>query len=226
MKTTYYGHSCFAVELNGKTILFDPFISGNERAKHIDIALIKPDYILITHGHADHVSDVLRIAQQSGATLVSNFEVISWFAGQGYDKGHPMNHGGRWTFDFGTVQYVNAVHSSSMPDGSYGGNPGGFIITGGEDCIYVSGDTALTMDMKIFGEMNTIDTAFLCIGDNFTMGAVEAVTAAQWLRAGKVFGLHFDTFGYIEIDHAVTQDLFAQKSIPFILPEIGGEYDL
>ena len=143
MRITYYGHSCFMAEIKGKKLLFDPFITPNELAKDINIADIEPDYILLSHGHNDHVADAEAIAKSSGATIIANYEVAMWFAGKGITKYHPMNHGGKWDFDFGTVKVVNAVHSSSMPDGSYGGNPIGFVIISEEKNFYYSGDTAL-----------------------------------------------------------------------------------
>ena len=127
MKIRYLGQNGFLFDMNGKTILVDPFISGNPLAKGIDIDAIKPDYILITHGHQDHVLDVEQIAKANGSTIISNYEIVSYF-GQKEISGHPMNHGGQWKFDFGTVKYVNAVHSSVLPDGTYGGNSGGFVI--------------------------------------------------------------------------------------------------
>ncbi|MGV3657124.1 MAG: metal-dependent hydrolase, partial [Chitinophagaceae bacterium] len=143
MKFTYYGHSCFAVQLGGKNLLFDPFITPNELAKDIDTKKIKADYIFVSHGHSDHVADCVAIVKNTGATVVGAFEVTSWLAGQGVEKTHGMNTGGRWKFDFGTVKCVVAQHSSSMPDGSYGGNPMGFVITSGEKNFYYAGDTAL-----------------------------------------------------------------------------------
>src|SRR5690606_3931263 len=128
MEITYYGHSCFQVSAGGKTLLFDPFISGNELARSIDINTIKADYILITHAHGDHILAVTQIHKNTGATLISNYEVISWFEKTGIKNGIPMNLGGSVVLDFGTVKMVNAIHSSSFPDGSYGGNPGGFVI--------------------------------------------------------------------------------------------------
>src|SRR5690242_12721312 len=149
MKLTYYGQSCFAVEAGGKNLLFDPFITPNEMAKHINIANIKADYILLSHGHSDHSVDTVQLAKQNKATVVGAFEVAMWMNKQGVENYHPMNTGGKWTFDFGTVKCTNAVHSSNMPDGSYGGNPMGFIVTTAEKTFYYSGDTALTMDMQL-----------------------------------------------------------------------------
>src|SRR4030095_6395474 len=146
MKVTYYGHASFAVETHGKTLLFDPFISPNELARHIDVDAVRADYILISHGHMDHMADAERIAKRTGATIISNFELTVWFERQGVHKTHPLNHGGGCQFDFGRVKFVNAIHSSSLPDGSYGGNPGGFVVESQAGNFYYSGDTALTMD--------------------------------------------------------------------------------
>jgi len=169
MKVTYYGHSCFAVEVNRRTVLFDPFITPNELARSIDVNKVAADFILISHGHQDHLSDAAAIAKRTGATLISNFEIVTWFGKQGIQKAHPMNHGGAFAFDFGRVKFVNAVHSSTLPDGASGGNPGGFVVETSEGNFYYSGDTALTMDMKLIGESTRLKFAALCIGDNFTM---------------------------------------------------------
>src|SRR5215212_1333488 len=129
MKLTYYGQSCFAVEAGGKSLLFDPFITPNELAKHIDINEMRADYVLLSHGHRDHITDAVHIAKQNNATVIAAFEVAMWINKQGIQKYHPMNTGGKWQFEFGTVKCTNAVHSSAMPDGSYGANPMGFIVT-------------------------------------------------------------------------------------------------
>ncbi|MEO0413361.1 MAG: metal-dependent hydrolase [Verrucomicrobiota bacterium] len=222
MKITFYGHACFGVELDdGTQLLFDPFISPNEKAADIDVSQIKADFILLTHGHADHVADALEIAKQNDATIVSNFEIVTWFGGQGWEKGHPMNHGGSWNFDFGSVKYVNAVHTSSMPDGSYGGNPGGFVVSTSEGTFYHAGDTALTYDMKLIGEEFDLKFAMLPVGDNFTMGVNDAVRAADFIGCGDIIGMHFDTFGFIEIDHAAAKQAFESAGKELNLLEIG-----
>tara|TARA_Y100001933_G_scaffold142617_2_gene141495 strand:- start:2659 stop:3426 length:768 start_codon:yes stop_codon:yes gene_type:complete len=223
MKITYLGHACFHIEINGTHLIVDPFISGNELAKNVKINSLKADYILITHGHQDHVLDVEAIANNNPkATLVSNYEIIEWFGQKGL-KGHPLNHGGKVSFDFGTVKYVNAIHSSVLPDGSYGGNPGGFVITAGDKCIYIAGDTALTMDMKLIPDMgHRIDLAILPIGDNFTMGYEDAALAADFVKCDKVIGCHYDTFPPIEIDKERAQTYFSSKGKILLLPNIGG----
>jgi L-ascorbate metabolism protein UlaG (beta-lactamase superfamily) len=208
MKVTYYGHSCFSVAVSGKTLLFDPFITPNPLAKAIDVIKIKPDYILISHGHEDHMADAADIAKTTGALVISNFEVCMWLQKKGVARVHPMNHGGWAMFDFGPVKFVNAIHSSTMPDGSSGGNPGGFIVESGEGNFYYSGDTALTMDMKLIGEANRLKFAILCIGDNFTMGTDDAVRAADFIRCKEILGVHYDTFPPIKIDHAAAKEKF------------------
>jgi L-ascorbate metabolism protein UlaG (beta-lactamase superfamily) len=221
MDFTFYGHASFGLNISGKHLLFDPFISPNEKAAAIDVDSINADYILISHGHEDHVADVESIAKRTGAKLVSNFEIISWFGAKGIDNSHPMNHGGSWQFDFGSVKYVNAVHSSVLPDGSYGGNPGGFIVKGGDSCFYYAGDTALHMDMKLIGEYENLDFAVLPIGDNFTMGIDDALIASDFINCDKIIGIHYDTFGYIEIDKVEAKNKFEAKGKELILLDIG-----
>jgi L-ascorbate metabolism protein UlaG (beta-lactamase superfamily) len=226
MKLTYLGHACVLVDFGGKKLLFDPFISGNDLAKHIDIDAIEADYILITHGHQDHILDVEQIARNTGAKIVSNFEIVSYFGNRGID-GHPMNHGGTWSFDFGKVIYVNAIHSSSFPDGSYAGNPGGFVVWNDTGCFYFAGDTALTMDMKLIPlTCPKLDFCILPIGDNFTMGTDEALLASDFLECNRVVACHYDTFGYIVIDKAAVKKAFSDNRKELILIDIGQEHAL
>lgn len=220
MQVTYYGHSSFMVEVGAHKLLFDPFITPNELAADIAISTINPDYILLSHGHADHVADAAAIQQQSGATIIANFEVATWYNNQGITLTHPMNHGGQHAFPFGTVKYVNAVHSSSMPDGSYGGQPGGFIVSTEEGAFYYAGDTALTMDMQLFGR-TALSFAFLPIGDNFTMGVDDAVTAAGMLKCNRIIGMHYDTFPPITIDHDEARRKFRNAEAELMLLSIG-----
>lgn len=221
MKVTWYGHSCFAVEMEGVHLLFDPFITPNPKASDIDVDAIPADYVLISHGHEDHLADAESILKRTGATLISNFEIVSWFGNKGIDKAHPLNHGGGADFGPLRVEYVNAVHSSALPDGSNGGNPGGFVVLGGGRSFYYSGDTALTYDMKIIGELGGVDWAAMCIGDNFTMGYRGALMAAGWVKADRVLGLHYDTFPPIEIDKDVATAHFAENGKGLVLPAIG-----
>ncbi|EOZ99086.1 hypothetical protein A33Q_0794 [Indibacter alkaliphilus LW1] len=218
---TYYGHSAFLVKMGGKSIIFDPFISPNEKASEIDVSSLKADYVLISHGHEDHVADAEAIAKSSDAMLVSNYEVAVWFSEKGVKKFHPMNHGGSKKFDFGWVKYVTAIHSSTLPDGSSGGNPGGFVVKHEGGCFYYAGDTALTYDMKLIGEEFKVDFAFLPIGDNFTMGIADAIKAADFVGTDKIIGMHYDTFPYIEIDLEQAKKAAAKAGKELILLNIG-----
>lgn len=220
MELTYLGHGCIQIQVQQQTLLIDPFITPNPLAKNVDISSLQPDYILVTHGHEDHVADVETIAKSSGAKVISNFEIVSWYGAKGID-GHPMNHGGSWQFEFGTVKMVNAVHSSMLPDGSYGGNPAGFVIKTDEGTVYVAGDTALHMDMKLIPEFFKLDLAILPIGDNFTMGVDEAIVASEFLKADRVMGMHYDTFPYIEIDKENAKQKFQNSGRELLLLEIG-----
>ena len=220
MQVTYLGHSTFLVETMGKKILFDPFITPNGLAKNIKIEDLKVDFVLISHGHMDHVADAEAIARQSDATVIANYEIYEWF-GKKDIKGYPLNHGGKASFDFGTVKCVNAIHSSVLPDGTYGGNPVGFVIWNEEGCFYFAGDTALTMDMKLIPMLcPKLDFAILPVGDNFTMGIEEAVIAADFIECDRIIGCHFDTFGFIKIDHQAAKDAFSAKNKELVLLEI------
>ncbi|MFT5246260.1 MAG: L-ascorbate metabolism protein UlaG (beta-lactamase superfamily) [Litorivivens sp.] len=226
MKIQFYGHSCFGIQVGDKHLLIDPFITGNPLASNVDVDTIPADYILITHGHVDHVLDAEIIAKRTGAMIISNFEIVSWYEGKGITNVHPLNHGGQKSFEFGSVKYVNAIHSSVLPDGTYGGNPGGFVIRGKEKTIYLAGDTALTLDMKLLGDYESIDLAILPIGDNFTMGVADAIICADFIDCKRVIGMHFDTFPPIEINHREAIDAFVESGKELILMEIGGTLDI
>ncbi len=227
MKITYLGHAALQLEIAGKYIVVDPFISGNPLASGIDIATLKADYILLTHGHQDHILDVEQIAKTNPNTLVvSNYEIVSWLGEKGLN-GHPLNHGGKKVFDFGTVKYVTAIHSSVLPDGTYGGNPGGFVIWNADKCIYIAGDTALTLDMKLIPDTcPALDLAVLPIGDNFTMGYEDAVIAADFVQCEKVLGCHYDTFPPIVLDKSAARQHFEAKGKELLLLEIGESISL
>lgn len=222
MKFTYLGHSCFSVEIAGKNLLFDPFIRANELAKHIDIESIKADFIFLSHGHFDHVADALEIAKRCDATIVAPYEVSTWYANNGVNKTHPMNHGGKWHFDFGTVKMVHAVHSSVLPDGTYGGNAAGFVIESAEGNFYYAGDTALTMDMKLIPmSCKKLDFAIFPIGDNFTMGVEDSILAAEFCEVDKILAVHYDTFGYIKVDHQKAIEAYKAKGKELLFVGIG-----
>lgn len=226
MKLSFYGHSCFQVTIGGKKILFDPFITYNELAKDIDVNQVETDYIFLSHGHVDHISDTVSIAQRTGCKVVTNWEIHEWLNKQGVSNTHPMNTGGKWTFDFGTVKCTVAQHSSGLPDGSYGGSPMGFLFSSGEGNFYYSGDTALTLDMQLIPAWSKPDFAVLPIGDNFTMDVADAVRAADFVQCSTVVGVHYNTFGFIKINEAEARATFAAAGKQLLLPAIGETIDI
>ena len=181
---------------------------------------------MISHGHEDHIADAVQIAKRTGAKVVSNWEIINWISSNGITNTHPMNIGGHWFFDFGKLKCVNAVHSSSLPDGTYGGSPMGFLVETDEGNFYYSGDTALTYDMKLIGDYKTMDFALLPIGNNFTMGIDNAIIASNFIRCDKIIGLHYDTFGYIKIDHQEAKEKFSLAGKELFLMPIGDTLDI
>jgi L-ascorbate metabolism protein UlaG (beta-lactamase superfamily) len=226
MEITYYGQSCFLIKIGKHSVLFDPFISPNELAKDIDVDSIKADYILLSHGHQDHVHDAERIAKNSGSTIVSTFEIAGWYGEKGIEKTHPMNIGGKVTLPFGTVKMVTAVHSSSLPDGTYAGVASGFVVETEDKAFYFAGDTALTYDMKLIPEQFDLDFALLPIGDNFTMDIHDALIAADFVQVDKFIGMHYDTFPYIAIDHEEVKEVAQMAGKELILMEIGQTINL
>lgn len=221
MQFTFYGHACFMVEIAGKKLLFDPFISGNEQAKDIDIDTIEADYILLSHGHADHTADLMTIAKRTGAKVVAMAEVVGWVQAQGYDNVHGMNYGAT-DMEFGNVRMVPAAHSSSMADGSYGANPAGFVIKTEEGNFYYAGDTCLIMDMQLIPRYYAnVDFSIMPIGGNFTMNAEDAVIAAEFVQCSKVIGIHYDTWPPISIDKAKAVEAFRNAGRELLLPGIG-----
>jgi L-ascorbate metabolism protein UlaG (beta-lactamase superfamily) len=226
MKFTYYGHACFSVQVAGKALLFDPFITPNPFAKEIDVTTIEADFILLSHGHGDHVADVVAIAQRTDATVIAPYEVGSWFEQKGVKNVQAMNHGGAAKTAFGRVKLTAAIHSSSMPDGSYGGNPCGFVIESTDGNFYYSGDTALTMDMKLIADETQLQFAVLPIGDFFTMGIDDALRAAAFVGATKIVGVHYDTFPPIKLDRDAALAASEAAGKTLFLPAIGETIDL
>ena len=221
MKITFLGHAALRIETGTHELLVDPYITGNPLAKDkISLDSLHPDFILLTHAHQDHVLDAEALARRSGATLISNFEIVSHYQAKGL-AGHPMNHGGAREFEFGWLKYVNAVHTSSFADGTYGGQPGGFLLRAGGKQLYIAGDTALHMDMKLLPGYGAIDLAILPIGDNFTMGYEDAVLASDFVGCPRVMGVHYDTFGYIVIDKEKARTAFEKAGKTLLLPGIG-----
>lgn len=214
------------VKTGGKNILFDPFITPNPLAQEIEVAEIKPDVILVTHAHGDHIADLISIAQQSKAVVVSSYEIAEWVNQQGYENTIPMNIGG--TVDLGAfkAKMVNAVHSSTFPDGRAGGNPAGFVVYNDEDCFYYAGDTALHMDMQLIAADFKLGFAFLPIGDHFTMGVDDAVRAAEFIRCDEVIGMHYNTFPPIEINKDMAIAAFEANGLNLNLMNINQSMEI
>lgn len=219
MQFTYYGHACFMVETAGKKLLFDPFINGNPLMTGFDINTIQADYILVSHAHGDHIGDLMAIAQNTGAKVIAIAEIADWVQKNGYQNVHSMNYG-PVQLDFGKVRMVPAMHSSSFPDGTYGGNPAGFIVTTEDGSFYYSGDTCLTMDMKLIPDYAGLYAAILPIGGNYTMDVEDALMASNFIQCDKVVGVHFDTWPPISIDRERAERLFEAAGKELVLPPL------
>lgn len=195
---TWHGHATLSLNIDGSHVVVDPFFTDNPAAK-ISVDNVAADAILITHGHYDHVTDVVALAQRTGAKVIANLEVASWLNRQGYGNTHAQQMGGGYNHEFGRVKMTPAFHGSMLPDGSYGGMPAGFLITASGKNIYISGDTALYSDMSLIGDEG-LDVAILCIGDNFTMGPDDALRAVKFLRPKVVIPYHYNTWPPIAVD--------------------------
>lgn len=198
IKVTWYGHACFMIETGDARLLIDPFLTGNPTAP-VEANQLNPDFILVSHGHGDHVGDAVAIAKRCQATTISNFEIQNWLSAQGVEKAHPMHIGGGFDFPWGRVKLTIAHHGSALPDGTYGGNPCGFLLTIQGKKIYHACDTGLFYDMKLIGEEG-IDLAILPIGDNFTMGPDDALRAVKLIQPKRVIPIHYNTFDVIRQD--------------------------
>jgi L-ascorbate metabolism protein UlaG (beta-lactamase superfamily) len=224
-KLTWYGHSTFALDIDGSNILVDPFLKDNPFAP-VTADTVEADYILVTHGHGDHVGDTVEIAQRTGATVISNFEICNWLQAQGVSKLHPQHIGGGFHHPFGYLKLTIAHHGSSLPDGSYGGNPCGLLLDVNGKRIYMAGDTGLFYSMRLIGEEG-IDLAVLPIGDNFTMGPDDALRAVQLIEPRIVIPIHYDTFDVIKQDpHAWAARVREDTSTEPVVLSAGESYTL
>jgi len=198
IKITWYSHACFLIETDQARLLTDPFLTDNPLAAGTADE-VQTDYILVSHGHGDHLGDTISIANRTGATVISNYEIQSWLVNQGVENTHPQHIGGGFDYPWGRVKLTIAHHGSALPDGSYGGNPCGFLFYIEGKKIYHACDTGLFYDMKLIGEEG-IDLAILPIGDNFTMGPEDALRAVKLIEPARVVPIHYDTFDVIEQD--------------------------
>ncbi len=196
---TWYGHAALGLTLDGYHLLVDPFFSGNPAAA-VTANDVQADYILVTHGHGDHVGDAVAIAKRTGATVISNAEISGWFQKQGL-QAHAQHLGGGYTHPFGYLKLTLALHGSALPDGSNGGNPCGFLLTTQGKKIYLAGDTGLFGDMRLIGEEG-VELAVVPIGDNYTMGPDDALRAVKLLQPRHVIPIHYSTWGLIAQDPA------------------------
>lgn len=221
MKLTYFGHSCFLLETGGSALLFDPFLSQNPLAKTVDWKAIKPDFVLVSHAHYDHILDAEFFLKEHKSTLISNFEIGNWMLKKGEYQVIKMNLGARIQCPFGEVRMTASYHSSTLPDGSPGGNPGGFVIESQGSRLYFAGDTGLGPYLDFVGQHWSPDVALLPISGRVTLDAEDAVLAAQLLKCQHVVGMHFDAFPELSIDKDKTKAIFDQAKIQLSLLNVG-----
>jgi L-ascorbate metabolism protein UlaG (beta-lactamase superfamily) len=225
MKLRYFSHSAFQVTTDsGVVILIDPFLDGNPTSP-VKSDEVKANYIILTHAHGDHLGDTMKIAKENNATVIAVNELADYSTSKGLNA-HNMHIGGGFNFDFGRVKFTIAHHGSLSPDNHFGGEPAGVLITADDKTIYHAGDTGIFLDMKLIGEMNSIDYALLPIGDNFTMGVDDAVKAAEFLNADVSIPMHYNTFPIIEAspnEFKAKVEALGKKSIVL---EYGQEIDL
>lgn len=199
IQITWRGHGTFSLDIGGTAVVVDPFFAGKNPAATLAVEDVPADFILQTHGHGDHIADTVPLAKRTGATVICVPEIGGWLNKQGLESIHGMNTGGGYHFPFGRVKMTPALHSSGLPDGTYGGDPIGFVITAESKHIYFAGDTALFSDMALIGKIG-LDVAVLPIGDNYTMGPGDAVEAVKLLQPKVVIPCHYSTWPVIEVD--------------------------
>lgn len=197
-KLKYFSHSAWQIETGSHSILIDPFLNDNPNSP-VKAKDVKADFIIVTHGHGDHVGDTIEIAKANNSTVITNFEIANWLGAKGINA-HPLHIGGSKEFPFGKVKLTQAFHGSALPDGSYGGMPAGVLVTVEGKTLYHTGDTGLFGDMKLIGEMNPLDIVLIPIGDNFTMGLNDAVKAIEFLKPKKAIPMHYKTFDIINVN--------------------------
>ena len=225
IKISWYSHACFLIETHQAKLLIDPFISDNPLSPQ-KADQIEADYILVSHGHGDHLGDTVNIAKRTGATVISNYEIQTWLINQGVENAHPQHIGGGFDYPWGRVKLTIAQHGSALPDGSYGGNPCGFLFYIERKKIYHACDTGLFYDMKLIGEEG-IDLAILPIGDNFTMGPDDALRAVRLIEPKQVIPIHYDTFDVIKQDpHAWAKRVEKETTAKVIVMKPGESLNL
>ncbi len=226
VKVTWFGHATFGLDVDGHKVLIDPFFSDNPAAA-VSADTVEADFIVVSHGHGDHVGDTVAIAQRTGATVISNFEIVNWLGEQGLEKLHPQHIGGGFTYPFGYLKLTIAHHGSALPDGSYGGNPAGLLLTAPDGKkLYFACDTGLFYSMKLIGEEG-IDLAVLPIGDNFTMGPDDALRAVKLIEPKVAIPVHYDTWDVIQQDpQAWAERVEAETNTTCALIKPGESYEL
>lgn len=199
VKLTWYGHAALGLDVDGHNLVVDPYFTGNPAAS-TSAEKIAPEYILVSHGHGDHIGDTLAIARRSGAEVISNAEIVDWLEGKGLKKLNAQHIGGGVHYPFGYLKLTNALHGSGLPDGANGGNPAGFLLTTPDGKkIYMAGDTGLFGDMRLIGEEG-IDLAVIPIGDKYTMGPADALRAVKMLQPRHVIPIHYNTYDLLTQD--------------------------